>query len=486
MRLIPRQPLRRLQWRLTGVFMLATVAASVLMYLFLTLLTLGLLYYASDPPAEVREEFIKSTPEVEACFVGPRPDLVTLTRKLDYMTLADENLPDGLEFRYLSITSGRATVVIADRKEILTTSPENTIFVPGKRLPDLVNVHERRILERAWKGEVVAEWDEGQVVAAGPIRRNGIVVAVGFARTGRIHPGPGTWKSLINMMISSIIVTAMGSAVVGGLLGTLIARGVTRRLNAISRAADAWAEGDLHAVAPEKPEDELGLLALRLNRMAGDLQQVMSLRNEVAALEERQRITRDLHDTVKQEAFATAMMVASAQQCLRTNDVGGLRRALDEAESLSRQMQTDLSGILMQLRTRSAPTLTERLETITAAWRRRSEITLLHKSPDDTDDITESVAEQAARVAEEALANAVKHSEATVIEVTLERAGERYRLTVADNGRGFRPETPAHGMGLGTMRERATLLPKGRLEITSAPGRGTRVILEFEGGEKHG
>ena len=81
------------------------------------------------------------------------------------------------------------------------------------------------------------------------------------------------------------------------------------------------------------------------------------------------------------------------------------------------------------------------------------------------------------RVSQEAIGNAVRHSGATRIEVVLAREDDRFRLTVTDDGSGFSFEQATSGLGLGGMRERATLAG-GELDIESRTGHGTTVRLE--------
>jgi signal transduction histidine kinase len=84
------------------------------------------------------------------------------------------------------------------------------------------------------------------------------------------------------------------------------------------------------------------------------------------------------------------------------------------------------------------------------------------------------------RVLQESLTNVARHSNATQVEVVLEREGEEVVLTVRDNGRGFSPGDPVHpnSFGLVGLRERAALM-SGRVEIESAPGAGTRIEMRL-------
>jgi signal transduction histidine kinase len=82
------------------------------------------------------------------------------------------------------------------------------------------------------------------------------------------------------------------------------------------------------------------------------------------------------------------------------------------------------------------------------------------------------------RVAQEALHNAIRHSGAAKIEISLSRTLRRVLVEVSDNGRGFATDAPAAGLGLASMRERAAAAGAS-LTISSAPGAGTRVRLSI-------
>ena len=80
------------------------------------------------------------------------------------------------------------------------------------------------------------------------------------------------------------------------------------------------------------------------------------------------------------------------------------------------------------------------------------------------------------RVSQEAIGNAVRHSDAKAIRVTLARHGDRFELVVSDDGSGFTFEQATSGLGLGGMRERAILVG-GDIDIESRTGHGTTVRL---------
>jgi signal transduction histidine kinase len=95
----------------------------------------------------------------------------------------------------------------------------------------------------------------------------------------------------------------------------------------------------------------------------------------------------------------------------------------------------------------------------------------------DVPDLEQKTQAAAYRVAQEALHNALRHSGASEVSVTLSRTRRRVILEVADNGTGFDPALASAGLGLRSMRERAAAVG-GTLRISSTPGAGTTVRME--------
>jgi signal transduction histidine kinase len=85
------------------------------------------------------------------------------------------------------------------------------------------------------------------------------------------------------------------------------------------------------------------------------------------------------------------------------------------------------------------------------------------------------------RIAQEALSNVARHSQAKIVEIHLEYGPETTCLTIHDNGQGFDPANPSEGIGLQSMQERASQLEGGRLDITSGPGQGTTIQVRCKG-----
>ena len=270
--------------------------------------------------------------------------------------------------------------------------------------------------------------------------------------------------------------TVFAFLIVFGLASSIFLAGwVTRRLNRVARAATAWSRGDFSDRIGDRSRDELGGLSSLLDRMALDLKGLMRSRAQLATLAERQRLARDLHDTVKQKAFALNLQLATARRLLA--DTPGVER-LDQAQRLTQQIQQELAQILDELRASDTDLpFIERLRARAIEWSHTSGIAPAF-ALDDMPPLPAPHEESLLRIVDEALANILRHAAATKVDITLRREADRVRLAIVDNGRGIAADH-ASGMGLRNMRERAEALPGGRFELEPPAGRGTRVAVSF-------
>jgi NarL family two-component system sensor histidine kinase LiaS len=212
--------------------------------------------------------------------------------------------------------------------------------------------------------------------------------------------------------------------------------------------------------------------------MAGQLRELLETRQALAAVEERNRLARDLHDAAKQQLFAISLQLGAARSRL-SSDPGQAERHLAEAEELAGQVRQELTALIGALRPPAldGQGLAAAVRAHAAAWTRQTGLTADVRVRGERP--SPLPVEQALfRVAQEALANVARHAQAQTVDVQLawDQAPSRVRLIVADDGRGFDPAaTNGSGYGLRSMRERLVPLGGG-LEVRSAPGQGT--VLE--------
>jgi NarL family two-component system sensor histidine kinase LiaS len=263
------------------------------------------------------------------------------------------------------------------------------------------------------------------------------------------------------------------ACVVGTLSGLWALRGITRRLRRITQAADAWSRGEFQVEVRDASRDEVGYLARDLNTMAEQLQTLLTTRQELAVVEERHRLARDLHDSVKQQMFVITMLLGTARA--QVTDHPQAEQTLLEAERLAGQAQQELTALIRALRpvALAGKGLSAALQELLDEW---SQHTGIKAAANLSDDLPLSLeAEQACfRMAQEALSNVARHSGATQVTARLFREAEVTVLQIEDNGHGFDLiQSKGLGLGLNSMRERVESVG-GSLLIFSAAD-GTRV-----------
>lgn len=284
-------------------------------------------------------------------------------------------------------------------------------------------------------------------------------------------------------------------AVVGLFLGLAISRGLVRRLGRLGTVAAAWSRGELGLRADDESRDELGELARDLGEMAGQLKTLMDTRQELAATQERNRLARELHDTVKQQTFSVSLFLASVDSLIDV-DPQAAHAKLSEARKILRRAGQDLEELILALRPAAlqGQGLAAALREMGTEWSRRQgvpcEVRLLGEA-----NLAPELEQTLLRVAQEALTNVSRHAEASQAELLLEVRREpdgaasgiplcgnsplAVKLIIQDDGRGFDPTArPATGFGLRSMQERIAAVD-GVLTLESAPGQGTRVVAQL-------
>lgn len=203
-----------------------------------------------------------------------------------------------------------------------------------------------------------------------------------------------------------------------------------------------------------------------------------------AALDERYRLARELHDSACQELFSLTLELRAAHRALdhgRLSDAAGVGRRLAVLEELAYAALRDMRGLVFELH----PTLLH-AEGLVAAVRREAESLAaretLHTTttlPPERLTLDPTVELELYRLVKEALHNSVKHADATTVHVEIRQdpaEGRRLVVEIADDGVGFDPLVPSGGLGLVSMRERAERVG-GRLTLESVPAGGTRVRI---------
>jgi PAS domain S-box-containing protein len=216
-------------------------------------------------------------------------------------------------------------------------------------------------------------------------------------------------------------------------------------------------------------------------KLAEDALANVSHRLIEAQEQERTRIARELHDDINQRIALAAVELDQLEQ----NSTGsglGIRRSINDIKRRVLEIGVEVQAISHRLHSSKL----EYLGVVVACRSfckevtERQEVTVDYKSENMPAGVPQDVSLCLFRVLQESLNNAIKHSGATYFEVQLRGTSGEIQLTVRDHGAGFDVEAAMgnHGLGLISMRERASLV-KGKLLISSQPRSGTEIILRI-------
>ncbi|NWJ46335.1 MAG: HAMP domain-containing sensor histidine kinase [Chloroflexi bacterium] len=278
-----------------------------------------------------------------------------------------------------------------------------------------------------------------------------------------------------------------------GVVNFVVLRAAFHPLTELVQTSAAVRGGDLKARAKSSlvTDPQMEELANTFNTMLDTLEerndQLHSTATQIikAQEDERTRIARELHDETAQSLTAVMVRLKLLEKSSSVEDLKKglsemrtiLSNTMDEVRELSRNLRPSLlddQGLVAALES-YIQAISERLP---------RKITFQQEEAEQAIRLPEMVELVCYRVAQEALTNAIKYSQATKIEVHLATA-DKITLSVTDDGIGFNPDTAYEktGLGLVGMRERAQLV-SGNLYINSKPGKGTEVRLEIP--LKHG
>ena len=201
---------------------------------------------------------------------------------------------------------------------------------------------------------------------------------------------------------------------------------------------------------------------------------------KLAALEERQRLARDLHDAVSQTLFSASFIADSLPHLIK-NDPQEAENSIDRLSRLTKGALMEMRMLLMELRPHSLEEadLEVLIQHLANALPARTEADVSLVSEGEHCLLPGNVKLGLYRIMQEALNNVARHAHATRVVVALRSSSNFLELEVLDDGRGFVPsQIDASHMGLRIMRERADGI-HAAVEVASTPGQGTRVLIHY-------
>ena len=331
----------------------------------------------------------------------------------------------------------------------------------------LASVHPERAPRKGAAGREV--YEVVTPIRDGPRELARLRIGMSLARLNREL---AEMRVAIGLLSAFILAAGLTAAV-------LVSNLLTRPLREVAAGARRLAAGELTHRVPAGRGDEIGQLAATFNDMAERIaERDASLRQLSKRLlsvqeQERVRIAREVHDELGQAL--TAMKIDLQQLGRRYGELqeplAGIARTIDETVELVRRIAADLRpAILDDLGITAA--LEQQLRRLRESTGIRTTLTVAEEP--EIDMLTGATLY---RIAQEALANVVRHADATAVEISLALAGGAAVLKIRDNGRGMPGEKARDPKSLGLLgiRERAELLG-GSVTIDSLPGEGTMVV----------
>ena len=205
---------------------------------------------------------------------------------------------------------------------------------------------------------------------------------------------------------------------------------------------------------------------------------------ELSVIEERNRLARELHDSMTQNLFSLALTAEAASE-LGHADPARAEAEIDRIRALARDTQAELRSLIFELRPPQleadglVATIGKDLEVLGRAHGLKAGLRV-----QGTPELDSTVEVELYRIVQEALNNALRHAQADTVEVDVDARDGLVTIIVRDDGVGFDPGARAireRRLGLTSMRERAERLG-GTFRVESSPGAGTTVSVEVPGG----
>jgi signal transduction histidine kinase/ligand-binding sensor domain-containing protein len=201
-----------------------------------------------------------------------------------------------------------------------------------------------------------------------------------------------------------------------------------------------------------------------------------------AVVAERNRLARDLHDSVSQSLYGVTLYAETAARLLASGEINSAASYLQEMEEIAEDAQREMRRLIFELR----PSALEK-GGLVGALKARLAAVEQRAGMQTTLDIGENAAlpinieEEMYRIAQEALNNTLKHAQASAVTITIRNLEDTVVMEITDDGAGFVVQDTAKrgGIGLNAMRERAARID-GQLSVESLPGVGTRIRLEVK------
>ncbi|MBN1582765.1 MAG: response regulator [Anaerolineae bacterium] len=240
---------------------------------------------------------------------------------------------------------------------------------------------------------------------------------------------------------------------------------------------------------PKFSPQEMDLLTSLADRVGAVVEsaRLRQLAEQAAVLEERQRLARDLHDSVTQSLYSLTLLTEGGRRLVESGDLENVQDYFVDLGEIAFQSLKEIRLLVHELRPPVLEqeglvgALQQRLDAVEGRSGVNARLLLQGRI-----ELSEQVEKELYSIVMEALNNALKHAAATALTVKIGAPNGRIEIEIEDNGCGFDPGSTINmgGIGLSTMKERAERLG-GTLTIRSAPGEGTTIHVKLAEPEPH-
>lgn len=207
-----------------------------------------------------------------------------------------------------------------------------------------------------------------------------------------------------------------------------------------------------------------------------EIERLFEQMKELAIIEERNRLARELHDSAKQKAFAALAQIGAANGLIQRNTTAA-QKHIGEAENLVHDVIQELTFLIQEMYPMALKEkgLVVTLREYVYEWESRTDINASLRVDGDFQ-LPLKVGQSLYRITQETLANTARHSHASSVHMALMYDTNKVSLSIADDGCGFDVDQKPKGVGLRSIKERAESVG-GTFILESGPGKGTRIEI---------
>ncbi len=399
-------------------------------------------------------------------------------RKESQPPVKDTTLID-LTPKTIAFSASKSTLTIVDADGTIIATNNSLVFPVGQPISAYISTDENTMLSSVSTAMIPAPqfsiMEQDMTTLVLPIRQDNNYLGAIFAQ----YYAPTFWEQVeaaLSGFLPELPVFLLISTVIGTLFGFIIASSFTKRLDYMEETTLQWGLGDFSKKAEVQGNDEISTLAVSLNHMADQFQELLEKEQVLATMEERNRLARDLHDSVKQQIFAISMNLGAVKTLLKT-DLKKATLQVEISSKLAQQALDELTTLIntlrpVQLGDQSLPAA---LRDYLKVWEKQSGVSVVFRVEGGEKAIAQEAEQSLFRVIQEALSNISRHSRASAASIFLTFGTDQLTLQISDNGIGFDKTSGKQGLGLHSMEERVKEL-NGTIKVNTSTS-GTTITI---------